>query len=100
MTVTRNVMSCGTRAERHDLHHRLRQPAVLSNHRQLGRPANPGVLMQNLADTPRSWRVSETQVRLGFGMARKPSGGCPSKSDRDGIVTQPAPAPRDGGRGP
>jgi hypothetical protein len=46
--------------------------------------------MQNLADTPRPWHVSETHVRLGVGMARKPSGGRPSKGDRDVIVTRPA----------
>jgi hypothetical protein len=44
--------------------------------------------MQNLADTPTSWQVAATRVRLGVGMARKPSGGRPNKGDRDLISTR------------
>jgi hypothetical protein len=48
------------------------------------------MLIQQRADTPTPGRVSETYVRLGVGMARKPSGGRPSKGARDVIVTRPA----------
>jgi hypothetical protein len=48
------------------------------------------MLIQQRADTPTPGCVSETYVRLGVGMARKPSGGRPSKGDRDVIVTRPA----------
>jgi hypothetical protein len=48
------------------------------------------MLIQQRADTPTPGCVSETYVRLGVGVARKPSGGRPSKGDRDVIVTRPA----------
>ena len=58
--------------------------------RFIGTRGSPAMSTPQQGDTPTPWRISETYVRLGVGMARKPSGGRPSKGDRDVIVTRPA----------
>src|SRR3954447_4399027 len=58
-------------------------------------PSRPGSGATSNVDpeTPRHAEMgseSESDVRLSVGMARKPSGGRPSKGDRDSIITRPA----------
>jgi hypothetical protein len=61
---------------------------MLSSSMRVGSVRESGVSMQNLADTPTPERVTDTNVRLGVGMVRKPSGGRPHKGDRALIATR------------